>query len=233
MSIHVPDDGENKKQRSLKAFDVGTRILQTSRKIDDECDNPKILEQDLFAAMTMAKRQCMDLGIDIPVEEFDEVVGTFMQLFTNKECWVSLCDGIPSTETIEESHLISSKNASTAGSAVAVGSAVAIAMLIVSLYCRRNRTKEAAQDVIGQKYLDGWEDGESSYATELTAATGGDREIPPSKCFFWQGSLLSVNLDTLSEEQSISGGFTSSYAEDESSKGGSLVYSTTSGENGD
>ena len=111
---------------------------------------------------------------------------------------------------------------------IATGSAVAIAMLIASFYLHRNIHKETMHDIFGQKYIDGSDNGESSSTADLTCATGGDRTLLPS--FVWQGSVLSVDLDTLFEEQSVD---CSSCLDEERCEGGSLVYSTTSGENVD
>ena len=109
---------------------------------------------------------------------------------------------------------------------VAAGCSFAIAMLIAAFYRRSNRDKEAAQDVIGQKYIDGSDDGESTstanHTADLTCAAGCDRTSPSSRYFVLQDSILSLELGTLSEEQSA-----------ENCECGSLVYSITSGENGD
>ena len=112
---------------------------------------------------------------------------------------------------------------------VAAGCSFAIAMLIAAFYRRSsNRDKEASQDVIGQKYIDGSDDGESTstanHTADLTCAAGGcdRRTSPSSKYFVWQDSILSIELGTLTEEQSA-----------ENCECGSLVYSITSGENGD
>jgi len=101
-------------------------------------------------------------------------------------------------------------------------------MLIASFYIHRNIHKETMQDIFGQKYIDGSEDNESSNTADLTCATGGNRTPLPSKCFGWQGSILSVNLDTLSKEQSVD---CSICLDKERCR--SLVYSTSLGENGD
>ena len=178
--------------------------------------------------------QCTELGSDITDEEFVEVVGTFMQLFANEECWVSLCAGVPSSVGSKETPLITSqdsrKHITATSLLAAAGSAVAIAVLIAGFYVHRNIRKEAAQDIFGQKYIDGSDSDESSYTADLTCATGGDRTLLPSKCFAWKCSILSVDLDTLFEEQSVD---CSSCLDEERCKGGSLVYSTTSGENVD
>ena len=101
-------------------------------------------------------------------------------------------------------------------------SAVAIAMLIAGFYLHRNIHKETMHDIFGQKYIDGSDNEESSSTADLTCATGGDRTPLPSKCFVWQGSILSVNLDTLSKEQSVD---CSSCLVEERCR--SLVYSTS------
>ena len=218
---------------SIHTTNEEARLLQASG-VDVECSHLKVLEQALRAFVSMAKDQCTELGSNITDEEFVEVVGTFMQLFADEECWVSLCAGVPSSVSSKETPLITSQDSRNHLTAtaliVAAGSAVAFAMLIAGFYVRKNIRKEAAQDVFGEKYIDGSDDGESTYTADLTCATGGGRTLRPTKCFVWQGSILSLDLDPLSEEQSVD---CSSWRDEERCDGGSLVYSTTSGENGD
>ena len=217
---------------NIMSIHTTNRLLQASSGVNVECSRPEVPEQAFRAFMSEAKDQCTELGSDITEEEFVEVVGTFMQLFANEECWVSLCAGVPSSVSSKETPLITSqdsrKHLIATSFLVAAGSAVAIALLIAGFYVRRNIRKEAAQDIFGQKYIDGSDGDESSYTTDLTCATGGDRTLLPS--FVWQGSVLSVDLDTLFEEQSVD---CSSCLDEERCEGGSLVYSTTSGENVD
>lgn len=217
---------------SIHTTNKGARLLQASSGVNVECSHPEV--QAFRAFMSEAKDQCTELGSDITDEEFVEVVGTFMQLFANEECWVSLCAGVPSSVSSKETPLITSqdsrKHITATSLLAAAGSAVAIAVLIAGFYVHRNIRKEAAQDIFGQKYIDGSDSDESSYTADLTCATGGDRTLLPSKCFAWKCSILSVDLDTLFEEQSVD---CSSCLDEERCKGGSLVYSTTSGENFD
>jgi hypothetical protein len=68
----------------------------TSNNSNDECNRPEITEKELRTDMTIANNQCSrtTTGDDgVSLLEYEYVVTTFHQLFTNVDCWVSLCDG--------------------------------------------------------------------------------------------------------------------------------------------
>jgi len=91
MTMDAPDQGVNGRLRFLQASSA--RRLQASDGSDEECGPPDVTEQDVRAVMNVAKEQCEETGIDISDGELDTVLDTLIQIFTNGDCWESLCDG--------------------------------------------------------------------------------------------------------------------------------------------
>lgn len=69
-------------------------ITTTTNNNDDECNRPEITEKELRTDMTVANDQCGgSSGDGVSLLEYEYVITTFLRLFTDVDCWVSLCDG--------------------------------------------------------------------------------------------------------------------------------------------
>lgn len=72
-----------------------TTTTTTTNNNDDECNRPEITEKELRTDMTVANDQCGGSSGDglVSLLEYEYAITTFLRLFTNVDCWVSLCDG--------------------------------------------------------------------------------------------------------------------------------------------
>mmetsp|Transcript_15742 Transcript_15742/g.28547 ORF Transcript_15742/g.28547 Transcript_15742/m.28547 type:complete len:875 (+) Transcript_15742:205-2829(+) len=66
------------------------RFLQASNKTEAQCGTPKISEQDLRPLMDFNMQQCADED-DVPDEDFERTLSTFLRIFAHEDCWESLC----------------------------------------------------------------------------------------------------------------------------------------------
>ena len=90
MRVYATEAGGVTGQRLLRALGKNSSSIETD---DEACGRPDVPEQDMRTIMSVAKAQCEASGTVVSDAEFDSVLNTFLQLFANKGCWVSLCSG--------------------------------------------------------------------------------------------------------------------------------------------
>ena len=82
-------------RRYLQQEITTTTTTTTTNNNDDECNRPEIAERELRTDMTVANDQCggSNIGNGVSLLEYEYVITTFLRLFNDVDCWVSLCDG--------------------------------------------------------------------------------------------------------------------------------------------
>jgi hypothetical protein len=86
------DNGGSRSRTFRRYLQQQETTTTTSNNSNDECNRPEITEKELRTDMTIANNQCSRTS-GVSLLEYEYVVTTFHQLFTNVDCWVSLCDG--------------------------------------------------------------------------------------------------------------------------------------------
>ena len=76
----------NGRRRLHQASSGILRLLDHSEEAE-ECGPPQVDRDDVSAILAVTKEQCEEAGVVVPDGEFNEVLGTFMRLFGNQDCW--------------------------------------------------------------------------------------------------------------------------------------------------